>query len=103
MTPDALDPKAGRLESYKATRRSLRKAYTAEEFETNFWPWLVQEMSYALACGVDECRWIVLWAAGDYSKGAGSGPRTLECIVQWTRAELEANWESVLVHARGLR
>lgn len=103
MTPDGLDPVRGRLESYKATRRSLRKALDADGFRENFWSWQVQEMSYCLAAGVDECRWIVLWAAGDYSKGVGSGPRVLECNVQWTHAELLENWELVLRHAEGLR
>lgn len=103
MTPDGIDGKIGRLESYKATRRSLRKALDADGFRDNFWSWHVQEMSYALAAGVDECRWIVLWAAGDYSRGVGSGPRVLECTVQWTHDELVANWNIVLAHAKGLR
>ncbi len=103
MTPDGLDPVVGRLESYKATRRSLRKALSEADFWENFWSWCVQEMAYCLAAGVDECRWIVLWAAGDYSRGVGSGPRVLECTVQWTLAELQDNWDLVLRHAEGLR
>ena len=103
MTPDALDPERGLIESYKMTRRSLRGARTQEDFEANFWIWLCQEKSYALACGVDTCRWIVLWQAGDYSRGVGSGPQMLECTATFTPEELLANWATVLMHAEALR
>jgi hypothetical protein len=103
MTPDALDPERGLIESYKVTRRTLRNARTQSDFEAYFWAWMVQEKSYALACGVDTCRWIVLWQAGDYSRGVGSGPQMLECTATWTPEELMANWQTVLMHAEGLR
>jgi hypothetical protein len=103
MTPDGLHVAEGRAESYKCTRRSLRKALTLEDFEANFWTWMVQEKSYCWAMGVDSVRWIVLWAAGDYSRGVGSGPRVLETVCTFTVDELRKNWENVLVHAEGLR
>lgn len=103
MTPDALDPERGLIESYKMTRRSLRNARTQADFEANHWIWCVQEQAYALACGVDTCRWIVLWQAGDYSRGVGSGPQMLECTATWTAEELVSNWQTVLMHAEGLR
>lgn len=103
MTPDGLDWKIGRLESYKVTRKSLRRALAKEDFEANFWNWMVQEKAYAWAAGVDSCRWVVLWAAGDYSKGPGSGPRVLECVCTWTVDELKANWDAVLRHAEGIK
>ena len=102
MTPDAFNPVAGELESYKVTRRSLKNAKTQDEFEQNFWPWMVQEKSYAYAVGVDTVRWIVLWQAGDYSKGVGSGPQMLECTAVFTPDELVQNWRTVLKHAEGL-
>ena len=103
MTPDALDPERGLIESYKMTRRSLRNARTQADFEANHWIWCGQEQAYALACGVDTCRWIVLWQAGDYSRGVGSGPQMLECTATWTAEELVSNWQTVLMHAEGLR
>lgn len=103
MTPDAFAPTAGEIESYKCTRRSLKKALTQEDFESNFWPWLVQEKSYCLALGVDTVRWIVLWQAGDYSRGIGSGPQMLQCVATFTPEELTNNWRIVLQHAEALR
>ena len=103
MTPDGWDPVAGEIESYKMTRRTLRKARTQEDFEANYWSWLVQEKSYCLALGVDTVRWIVLWQAGDYSKGLGSGPQLLTCKATFTPEELVENWKVVLKHAEALR
>lgn len=105
MTPDAFDPATGRLESYKATRRTLNNARTWELFSEHFWSWVWQEMSYCLAARVDSVRWIVLWQAGDYSKGWGSGPQVLEATATWTEEELAAQWREVLQFAKqsGLR
>lgn len=103
MTPDAFNPTAGETESYKVTRRSLGRAKTKEEFETNFWPWLVQEKSYCHALGVDTVHWIVLWQAGDYSKGVGSGPQMLQSTATFTPDELVSNWNAVLRHAEALK
>jgi hypothetical protein len=103
MTPDAFDPVAGALESYKVTRRTLKNARTQEDFETNYWAWLVQEKSYCLAVGVDTVRWIVLWQAGDYSRGVGQGPQMLESTGVFTPEELVDNWRVVLVQAEALR
>ena len=103
MTPDAFNPTVGEIESYKVTRRTLRKARTQEDFEENFWPWLVQEKSYCYAVGVDTVRWIVLWQAGDYSKGVGSGPQMLESTAVFTPEELVENWRVVLAHAAAMR
>ena len=101
MTPDGLDTKEGILESYKATRKKMPS--TQEDFEAKFWPWLVQEKSYALAAGVDTVRWIVLFHAGDYSRGPGSGPRMVESTATFTPDELFENWRVVLKHAEALR
>jgi hypothetical protein len=103
MTPDAFNAVTGELESYKVTRRTLRKAKTQEEFCEHFWPWLVQEQSYCYALGVDTVRWIVLWQAGDYGKGVGSAPVVLSCTAVFTPEELVTNWQTVLKHAEGLR
>jgi hypothetical protein len=103
MTPDGFNSTAGELESYKMTRRTLRNARTQEGFESNFWPWFVAEKGYCLAVGVDTVRWIVLWGAGDYSKGPGSGPQLLTSVATFTPDELVANWAVVLKHAEALR
>lgn len=96
MTPDGFLKDEGVVESYKHTRRSLRNALTQEDFETNFWSWCVQEKSYALELGVDTTRWIVLWAAGDYSKGKGTGPMAMQATMAWSAQELADNWRTVL-------
>lgn len=103
MTPDAVDSARGELHSYKHTRRSLKRALDGESFQQNFWTWMVAEKGYAYACAVDTTRFIVLWAAGDYSSGVGSAPRALQCTLKWTVAELLDNWQAVLIHAHGLR
>lgn len=103
MTPDGFNHTLGEVESYKHTRRSLRNARDQAEFENNFWYWLMQEKSYCYALGVDTARWIVLWAAGDYSKGWGSGPRVLQSVATFTPQELVGNWQVVLKHAEAMR
>lgn len=102
MTPDGLDREKGELESYKCTRKSFAKAATLDDFSAHFWAWLVQEQSYAYALGVDTVRWIVLFQAGDYSKGRGTGPRVMQATAVFTADELTANWRMVLANAKGL-
>ena len=100
MTPDGFNKELGELESYKCTRKSFAKAITQEEFETNFWPWLVQEMGYAYALGVDTVHWFVLFQAGDYSKGRGTGPIMVHSTGVFTKEELIENWRVVMIHAK---
>lgn len=94
-TPDALDPFVPQHESYKSTRRSLRHARSAVDFEANFWTWVMQEAGYCHMAGIDRVRWIVWWQAGDYSKGKGTGPRVMEATARFSAGELEANWNGV--------
>ena len=101
MTPDAYDPVKAEIVSYKHTRRSLKKAMNKDAFELNFWTWMMAEKSYCLAASCDSCRFVVLWAAGDYSKGVGSAPRALQATLTWTAEELIENWNAVLAHAKG--
>ena len=103
MTPDALDVNALALESYKVTRKTLRKAREQASFEQEFWPWLVQEKAYLLAAqqvypGINTVRWYVWWMAGDYSKGVGSGPRMTVGTASFDQGELETNWKVILMH-----
>lgn len=103
MTPDGLDKANGQLESYKFTRRSLSRAKTQTEFETNFWKWIVQEKSYCYAAGVDTVRWIVLFQASDYGKGVGTFPVALQSAGQFTLEELVENWKVVRTHEPNAR
>lgn len=103
MTPDAIDPTVPEIQSYKSTRRTLRKARTQEDFEENYWHWIMADSGYAYAAGLDRVRWIVWWHAGDYSKGVGSGPQVLEMTARFSQDELVANWNGVLTIADRLR
>jgi hypothetical protein len=103
MTPDGFNDSEGVMESYKCTRRSFKSAKSAEDFEANFWPWIVQEQSYCWAKGVDTARWIVLWQAGDYSQGPGAPPKILEVTATWTPEELSENWDRVCAYAEKRR
>jgi hypothetical protein len=102
-TPDALDPTVPQLESYKSTRKSLRRARTQEDFEAHFWTWVMQEQGYCKMAGVNRVRWMVWFQAGDYSKGPGSGPQMMEATATFTDAELDSNWSGVLAIAARLR
>jgi hypothetical protein len=102
-TPDGLDPTVPQLESYKSTRRSLRKARSAADFEENFWTWCMQEMAYCYMAGLDRVRWVVWWQAGDYSKGRGTGPCVLEATARFGKDELAVNWAGVTQIAARLR
>jgi hypothetical protein len=103
LTPDALDSFEQQHESYKSTRRSLRNARSAADFESNFWTWCMQEMAYCLAGGLNQVRWIVWWQAGDYSRGKGTGPCVLEATARFEQEELERNWQGVTAIAERIR
>lgn len=96
MTPDGFNEEEGIIESYKYTRRSFKKAKSAEDFRVNFWLWVAQEMSYCLAKGVDTARWIVCFAAGDYDQGPGAPPKILQATATWTPEELVEHWVGIL-------
>ena len=97
-------PPTGPLYSWKLTWRSQGKAATLEDFEDNFWLWIMAEKAYAAAAQVSgllpegdaTCRFEVLWVRGDY-KGAG-GPKALTTEVTWSADELTENWCVVLAH-----
>ena len=98
-TPDAFNPTAGEVESYKNTWRKLPS--TEEEFTTKFWRWCWQESAYAYLLGVDTARWIVLWNCGDYK--SVRGPVVMQATAVWTPEELAKNWRVVLTHAAAMR
>ncbi len=87
------------LESYKATRRSLRNARTSTDFENHFWTWVMQEAGYLKMAGLQQVRWVVWWLAGDYSKGKGTGPQMLESRAKFSDEELDSNWGGICVIA----
>jgi hypothetical protein len=102
-TPDGLNASVPELESYKSTRRSLRNARTAADFEANFWTWVMQEKGYCTMAGVAQVRWFVWWQAGDYSKGKGTGPQVLTAVARFDAEELASNWAGVLAIGARLR
>lgn len=102
-TPDALDPSVPQHESYKSTRRSLRNARSAADFEAHFWTWVMQEAGYLHMAGLNRVRWIVWWQAGDYSRGKGTGPVVLEATARFSDEELLANWQGVCAIAARIR
>lgn len=95
-TPDGDNPAAEELESCKATRRTLRNARTGEDFEANFWTWLMSDKAYLHMAGRRRVRYFVWWLAGDYSKGKGTGPQMLTATCEFTEDELVKNWNDVL-------
>lgn len=56
-----------------------------------------------LALGVDTARWYVLFQAGDYGKGVGTGPICMTCQCVFTVDELRENWYRVLEVAGRMR
>ena len=95
MSPDGVDRREPLLEEYKATWRSRRKA--DEAFESEFWPWHVQTMAYARALGLPlRCRYIVMWFGGAYYKGPNPHIGPWETVVEWTQAEVDESWDTVL-------
>ena len=60
-------------------------------------------MGYAYALGVDTVTWVVLFQAGDYSKGRGTGPIMVQATAVFEPSELIENWRVVMVHAKGVK
>jgi hypothetical protein len=92
-------PAEPEMESYKATRRSLRHARTQSDFESQFWTWVMQEAGYLHMAGLRRVRWCVWWLAGDYSKGKGTGPQMLEARARFEVDELAKMWHGVCMIA----
>lgn len=91
------------LESFKATRRTLRNARTAVDFEGFFWTWVMQECGYLKMAGLRQVRWVVWWLAGDYSRGKGTGPQMLEARARFSQEEIDTQWRGICTIAARLR
>lgn len=111
MSPDGYDPTTYTLESYKRTKKSMRKAADGASFQEHFWPWIMQEGCYQLALQdegyrVDRILWIVYWVNGNYSRkpwpeGIGQEVRMYEAKLMPN--ELASIWSTVSAAALHLR
>lgn len=84
-TPDRLDLANESVEETKATWRSSRRP-----IDTDFWPWWVQIKAYCHMLRVQSATLPVFFVNGDYRN---SGPQMRKWYAEFTREELEMNWD----------
>ena len=94
MSPDGVNRADDMIEEYKFTWKSRRKWDEAAEVE--FWHWMVQVKGYAHALGFRRARFLVFWAGGSYFKGNLPQIGPWQTVMEWTQAELDDNWQTVL-------
>lgn len=93
-SPDGLDLRKGRVVETKGTWKSSRKF---DKLERYFWIWLVQCKGYCRLMGVNEAELYSFHMMGDYR---GSGPLPRAALLQFSRHEIEENWDMLKNHAR---
>jgi hypothetical protein len=98
LTPDGWCPLDDKVEEYKATWTSMRRAEPPEGlFDAhNHWGWGKQNQCYCRAWDTRKGRFFVFWVNGDYRD---SGPQIVKYDVEWTQAEIEETWRMVTTHA----
>lgn len=92
LTPDADSEPEERIFEFKATWYSSRRG---EEFEDNFWHWIMQIKAYCLAKRRLKATIFVFWVNGDYKE---SGPMVIRYDFEFTPQELEENWQIIENH-----
>ena len=113
LNPDGYDTVVDRIEECKATWRSANKFRHAAvdgglSLHTYAWRWLAQIKTYCRRLETPRARLYVLFIMGDYCYGRPSknnpeplpaGPSLQVFDLEFTPAELDANWRMVTLHA----
>ena len=98
-TPDAFDTLKWRPEEYKCSKKSCRQPIT----DPKFWHYWVQLKAYAYMLGCTSGALYVLHVNGNYSR-EDSDPESGYVIRgwedDWTKVELQENWDMLIRHAR---
>lgn len=119
MNPDRFNPflgPAGTIFEYKATWLSIGGSKTkpsifidgvrengldVEVFQDRFWYWLMQLMAYCRVMGTTRGTIVALFINGDYTfRPPYGGPQFLCVSFEFTEAEIESNWKTVVREAR---
>lgn len=106
-SPDSIGPMIGLIKSdgtvmvepspkpilyeYKLTWKSIKNSLLDN------WYYATQAKAYCAMTSLTSCFWHVCYLMGDYK---GSGPLYRQCYVEFTQAELDANWDMILSHAK---
>lgn len=114
LTPDRVDPKRKIVYEFKATWFSMRHLVASDAdgtervniagLQETHWTWLMQIMGYCRALGYRRARLVVFWVNGDYSRKPPRGGPCFRAIeLEFTVAEIEANWKMLLDNAADLQ
>lgn len=83
------------LEEWKVIWKSSR---SLDNFERNFWRFIVQSKSYCRALGCLLVRFRILCIVGNWQDNIAPVCRTFE--IEYTPQELEENWSMLMNHAK---
>ena len=92
LSPDAFNTRDWTVEEWKCTWRSSSK-WKPEDFQI----WWMQVKAYCRALNTDRAILRALFVNGDWKK---SGPAVKAWSAEFSRMELDENWEMIINHAR---
>lgn len=93
-SPDLLD---FHTETVLDTKFTWKSAYKLQDMEKNFWLHLVQNKGYgAMLGGWRKGKLVYYFCNGDYRE---SGPQYLEVDLEYTKLEIQENWQMLRAHA----
>lgn len=93
MNPDRYDTVEDRLEEWKCTWYSRKKAWNPGEFRDFFWWWIMQAQAYCRVLKVKQVVFRVLFINGDYSPPR---PQPRQWLIEFSAEELNDNWKKIL-------
>lgn len=90
-SPDGINHELELVDEYKCTWRSSKTK------PQDIWRWMIQIKAYCYVSGYNLARFHVLYVMGDYKF---SGPQCLLFLIEFSREELENNWNMLVEHAK---
>jgi hypothetical protein len=100
MNPDRLDYDHDRLEEWKCTWYSMKKARDPGAFRDFFWWWIMQAQAYCRVLRVKEALFRVMFVNADY---APPRPCARQWLIVFSQMELDQNWMKVLKFGREMK
>jgi len=91
MSPDGMDWENWVVHEYKVTWRSTNKLPVDNAY------WMMQLKGYCKGLGATAAKMRILYLMGNYR---GSGPQYTVWEMQFSKLEIDENWEAIVNHAK---
>ena len=100
MNPDRFDYEKDRLEEWKCTWYSMRRASDPGKFRDFFWWWIMQAQAYCRVLKTKQVLFRVMFINADY---APPRPQPKQWLLEFSQRELDDNWMKVQRYGRELK